>query len=67
MGACVICTTTYNQLNALNVIKFIPLNSQLINNRLLPILMEITEMKEMMMKLKALVASVFKGMRQKSA
>merc|ERR1711895_28571 len=36
MGACVNCTTTYSQLNALNVIKFIPSTSHLINTSLPP-------------------------------
>ena len=36
MGACVNCTTTYSQLNALNVIKFIPPTSHLINTSLPP-------------------------------
>ena len=53
MGACLICTSTYSQLNALNVKKFIPLTSHLINTRLPPIVW-------LMMNLKALVTSVFK-------
>ena len=36
MGACVICTSTYSQLNALNVIKFIPLTLHLICTSLPP-------------------------------